>query len=138
LAEGDALATAITFADLSTHATSTAFSLGDVILEAGRYYRVTTAGTTAGTKPSFFSQRHCEWTARRHGSGARRPTTTVDRSFVASLCPVLRRLVAEKSQGSYAPPYAGWVPRRRGTTDLQHQQRTSCQGTPQRSSVRPT
>lgn len=53
LAADDCLVTAVAFPAVDTHATSTAFSLGDVILEAGRYYRCTTAGTTSGSKPTF-------------------------------------------------------------------------------------
>lgn len=55
LSADDCLVAAAAFPAASTHATSTAFSVGDVIEEAGRWFRCTTAGTTAGTKPTFQS-----------------------------------------------------------------------------------
>ncbi|TPV94851.1 MAG: hypothetical protein B7733_13015 [Myxococcales bacterium FL481] len=56
LTEDDVLVFAVSYPELDTHATSTAFSLGDVVKEAGNFFRCTTAGTTSGTKPSFTTE----------------------------------------------------------------------------------
>jgi hypothetical protein len=55
LSAQDCLVAAAAFPAMSTYATSTPFALGDCVFEGSRYWRVTTAGTTSGTKPAFSS-----------------------------------------------------------------------------------
>ncbi|MEO1616971.1 MAG: cadherin-like domain-containing protein [Planctomycetota bacterium] len=55
MSQDDCLVAMLAYPLIVAHATNTAFSLGATIEEAGRYWRCTTAGTTAASKPSFSS-----------------------------------------------------------------------------------